>query len=208
VKEAGHDGTELQNFVAALVGLERVAYEAAMRAIRRYVNGLHRIGDDLALGYALLVASVESLAQGFDDFRPSWGDYDQAKREAIDAGLLWVAVSDARPVGFAHAKLLEAGRAHLDELDVHPDHGRRGVGRRLVGAVCDWAAASSLDAVTLSTFRAPPWNAPFYASMGFRVLADHELTPALRRVVAQETRRGLDPTQRVVMYRGTRMSQR
>ena len=127
-------------------------------------------------------------------------------REAIDAGLLWVAVSDARPVGFAHAKLLEAGRAHLDELDVHPDHGRRGVGRRLVGAVCDWAAASSLDAVTLSTFRAPPWNAPFYASMGFRVLADHELTPALRRVVAQETRRGLDPAQRVVMYRGTRRS--
>jgi len=95
VKEAGHDGTELQNFVAALVGLERVAYEAAMRAIRRYVNGLHRIGDDLALGYALLVASVESLAQGFDDFRPSWGDYDQAKREAIDAGMRRTNASEA-----------------------------------------------------------------------------------------------------------------
>jgi len=39
-------------------------------------------------------------------------------------------------------------------------------------------------------------------------LTEPELTPALRRVVAQETRRGLDPTQRVVMYRGTRMSQR
>lgn len=129
-------------------------------------------------------------------------------RAAITAGLLWVAVTDAQPVGFAHVKLLEAGRAHLDELDVHPDHARRGVGRRLVRAVCDWAAASYLDAVTLSTFRVPPWNAPFYASMGFRALTEPELTPALRRVVAQETRRGLDPTQRVVMYRGTRMSQR
>ena len=127
-------------------------------------------------------------------------------RTAITAGLLWVAVTDAQPVGFAHVKLLERSRAHLDELDVHPDHARRGVGRRLVRAVCDWAAATYLDAVTLSTFRKPPWNAPFYASMDFRALTESELTPALRRVVAQETRRGLDPTQRVVMYRETRVA--
>ena len=123
--------------------------------------------------------------------------------EAIAGGLVWVAVSDAHPVGFAHVKLLEPGRAHLDELDVHPDHGRRGVGRRLVGAVCDWAASSQLEAVTLSTFQAPPWNAPFYASMGFRMLPERELTPALRRIVADEIRRGLDPTLRVVMCRST-----
>lgn len=128
-------------------------------------------------------------------------------RKAIAAELLWVAVTDAQPVGFAHVKLLERSRAHLDELDVHPEHSRRGVGRRLVRAVCDWAAASYLDAVTLSTFREPPWNAPFYASMGFRALSESELTPALRRVVAQETRRGLDPTQRVVMHRDTRTAQ-
>jgi GNAT superfamily N-acetyltransferase len=110
-------------------------------------------------------------------------------------------------VGFAHVKLLERSRAHLDELDVDPDHARRGVGRRLVRTVCDWAAGSYLDAVTLSTFREPPWNAPFYASMGFRALTEPELTPALRRVVAQETRRGLDPTQRVVMCRDTLLAQ-
>jgi hypothetical protein len=42
--------------------------------------------------------------------------------------------------------------------------------------------------------------------MDFRALTESELTPALRRVVAQETRRGLDPTQRVVMYRETRVA--
>jgi len=58
-----------------------------MRAIRRYVNGLHRIADDLDLAYALLVASIESLAQDFDAFNPTWADYEQNKREALDEAL-------------------------------------------------------------------------------------------------------------------------
>jgi hypothetical protein len=81
------DASRLQSFVEALVALERAGYEAAMRAIRRYVTGLHRIGDDLDLAYTLLVASIESLAQQFDDFRPTWNDYAQAKRERVDAAL-------------------------------------------------------------------------------------------------------------------------
>jgi len=158
------------------------------------LNDIELSAARLLEGYA--PESVLSEATTLADFRA-----------AVDAGLLWVGVTDAQPVGFAQVRLLEAGRAHLDELDVHPDHGRRGVGRRLVRAVCDWAAASQLDGVTLSTFRGPPWNAPFYASMGFRALTDDELTPALRRLVAQETRRGLDPTQRVVMARAAQRSQ-
>lgn len=78
------DGLRLQEFVRDLVGLERRAYNAAIRAIRRYVTGLHRITDDLDLAYALLVASIESLAQGFDAFEPSWEDFDRNKREALD----------------------------------------------------------------------------------------------------------------------------
>jgi hypothetical protein len=78
------DGTLLQKFVGDLVGLERRTYKAVMRAIRRYVNGLHRVADDLDLAYALLVASIESLAQGFDAFTPTWEDFAQDKREALD----------------------------------------------------------------------------------------------------------------------------
>lgn len=81
------DGARLQQFVRDLVGLERRAYNAAIRAIRRYVTGLHRIADDLDLAYALLVASIESLAQGFDAFTPTWEDFDRNKREAIDKAL-------------------------------------------------------------------------------------------------------------------------
>ena len=58
-----------------------------MRAIRSYVTGLHRLADDHELAYTLLVVSIESLAQDFDNFQPQWADYDQRKRIAIDQAL-------------------------------------------------------------------------------------------------------------------------
>jgi GNAT superfamily N-acetyltransferase len=124
-------------------------------------------------------------------------DFEAAQR----AGLLWVAASDAGVVGFAHLKLLEARSVHLDELDVHPHHGRRGLGRRLVSAVCEWASAEGMRSVTLSTFRDPPWNAPFYCSLGFEVVPAVEWSAALGRVADDELRRGLDPALRAIMRR-------
>lgn len=116
-------------------------------------------------------------------------------------GRLWVARADEIPVGFAHVELLEATVAHLEEIDVHPDYGRRGLGRRLVQAVCAWAATAGHQSVTLTTFRDLPWNRPFYERLGFEVIAPEHLSAALRSVVQSETRRGLDPTRRVAMRR-------
>jgi GNAT superfamily N-acetyltransferase len=116
-------------------------------------------------------------------------------------GRLWVALAHDSPVGFAHVQVLEPGSAHLEEIDVHPDHGRRGLGTRLVKAVCEWAEKEGYAAVTLSTFRDVPWNMPFYARLGFEVIAPEGQTPALRAVVTDETRRGLSPDRRVMMRR-------
>lgn len=79
-----HEIEPFTTFVRDLLALERRSYRAAVRAMSTYVTGLHRMGDDLELAYTLLVASIESLAQGFDGHRPQWADYDQAKRERID----------------------------------------------------------------------------------------------------------------------------
>jgi GNAT superfamily N-acetyltransferase len=120
-------------------------------------------------------------------------------REAQEAGLLWVARGlDRSVLGFALVELVD-GLPHLDEIDVHPAHGRRGIGRALVQAVCAWARTAGHAAVTLTTFRDIPWNAPFYARAGFRVVDPSALGPGLREVVADEARRGLDPGTRVVM---------
>jgi GNAT superfamily N-acetyltransferase len=53
----------------------------------------------------------------------------------------------------------------------------------------------------LTTFRDVPWNRPFYERLGFRVVAGAELSAALRAIVEDETRRGLDPSRRIVMER-------
>ena len=81
---------------------------------------------------------------------------------AIHCGHVWVATdSDNRSVGFALMSEID-GNAHLEELDVDPDHGRRGIGSDLVETVCDWATSRGFQFVTLSTFRDVPWNRRFY----------------------------------------------
>lgn len=82
------DERDLADFASDLVGLSRRHYVAAMRAIRRYVMAMHRIGDEIDLAYALLVASIESLVQEFDGFAPVWDDYAQDKRKVIDRALV------------------------------------------------------------------------------------------------------------------------
>ena len=81
------DEVQLFELVGQLISLKRKSFLAAMRAIRSYVTGLHRLADDYELAYTLLVVSIESLAQEFDDFQPEWADYEQQKRIAMDQAL-------------------------------------------------------------------------------------------------------------------------
>jgi GNAT superfamily N-acetyltransferase len=133
----------------------------------------------------------------------SAADFEAARHR----GQLWVALVDDVPIGFAHVTILGPGTAHLEEIDVHPEHGGRGVGSRLVVTVCQWAEASGYSAVTLTTFRHLPWNMPFYERLGFQEIPSGELSPALRLVIEDETRRGLDSSRRVAMKRPCGFSQ-
>jgi GNAT superfamily N-acetyltransferase len=167
-------------------------------------------------GHAIVVARARDLSSlpGIElaaaRMLAAWLDED-ALTETTDAaqleharrgGRLWVALGeDDVPVGFAYAELLEPAFVHLEEIDVHPDHGHRGIGRRLLATVCTWAANEGYRGVTLTTFRDPPWNMPFYVSAGFEVVAPVELRPALAAVFQREAARGLDPARRVVMER-------
>jgi hypothetical protein len=77
----------LRDFTNKLIGLPRTTFLGVMRALRTYVNGMHRIADDLELAYTLLVASVESLAQDFDGHENDWESFDERKRNAVDDAL-------------------------------------------------------------------------------------------------------------------------
>jgi GNAT superfamily N-acetyltransferase len=114
-------------------------------------------------------------------------------------GRLWVALQKDVPVGFAHVEMLESDAPHLEELDVHPAHSRRGLGRRLVIEVCRWAGVRKYTTLTLATFRDVPWNMPFYARLGFEEIAATDLTPALLAFRHDEMQRGLDRDRRALM---------
>ena len=118
----------------------------------------------------------------------------------VDAGHAWVIANDDTAIGYAIVDVVD-GLAHLEQVSVHPDWGRRGLGARLLEHVCDWATDEGFPAVTLTTFTHLAWNAPFYAAHGFRELTENELGPELRRLREEEAREGLDPALRVCMRR-------
>lgn len=117
------------------------------------------------------------------------------------AGWAWVAVDVAdRPVAYLIAELVD-GNVHIEQVSVHPDHARRGVGRSLIDHIAGRATADGVPALTLTTFTEVPWNAPYYVRCGFRCLDENELTPGLRAIRQREAEHGLDRWPRVCMRR-------
>jgi GNAT superfamily N-acetyltransferase len=114
-------------------------------------------------------------------------------------GLLWIAVNSTEaPIGFALAGVL-ADQVHLEELAVHPEHQRKGVGSALVNSVIAEARTRGCGGVTLTTYRFVEWNAPWYARRGFRELRVEERSAELHAVVEREVSLGLARERRLVM---------
>lgn len=117
------------------------------------------------------------------------------------ADSLWLAVdTDDRPLGF----LLAQARGvwlHVRELDVHPDHNGKGLGRALIAAATAHAPALGCDRLSLTTFRDIPWNAPWYRRQGFVELLASDQPGWLAAILAHEAVLGLDPANRCAMCR-------
>lgn len=129
------------------------------------------------------------------DFAP-----DLFARHVRDRTLWVVTLDDSPPVAMAFTSEID-GIAHLEEIDVHPEVSGKGVGSELLEAVCGIAQVSGYRAITLSTLTDVPWNAPFYAKRGFRILAPDELTPGLVALQRREAMGGFPMHLRVIMRR-------
>jgi GNAT superfamily N-acetyltransferase len=159
-----------------------------------------RVEDVPALGDVERAAATLFAPYGLAELFSETSAPEKLEDAARD-GRLWVATDAAGTVvGFALAALV-GGTAHLDELDVHPAHGRRGVGRALIDAVIAWARAHGHRALTLNTMRDVPWNAPYYERLGFVILPDDALPPALAELRRREVEHGLPGERRVSMRR-------
>lgn len=117
----------------------------------------------------------------------------------LQDGTIWVAVdSQEHVIGFAVGGEVD-GQGFLMELDVHPAHGRRGIGRRLIELVRDWGKERGYEALQLSTFVDVAWNAPYYERLGFRIMTEDEISPGLLRIRLEEAASGLNVARRVFM---------
>ena len=121
----------------------------------------------------------------------------------VAGGRAWVAERDETVCGYALADVLD-GAAHLEQVTVNPDHGRQGIGGRLIEAVADWARGRGSETLTLLTFRDVAWNGPYYRRLGFVELPDTALGPELAALRAHEAELGLDVSVRGAMRRTLR----
>jgi hypothetical protein len=63
------------------------------------------------------------------------------------------------------------------------------------------SAERELLGLTLTTYVDVPWNGPYYERLGFRAVADGDVSTGMRAIREQELRRGLDAWPRAVMAR-------
>ncbi|MBE3536869.1 MULTISPECIES: GNAT family N-acetyltransferase [Enterobacter] len=142
---------------------------AALSAIERAAAGRFRGIPELAW-----------LADG--EVIPAEQHLDYAER-----GLSWLALANDQPVGFVLAEA-HPSSLFIVELSVDLNWQGKGIGRQLIACVADCARKRGLTALTLTTFRDVPWNAPFYARLGFEMMT--RLTPELREKREEETAHG------------------
>ncbi|MFJ4246855.1 Predicted N-acetyltransferase YhbS [Pseudomonas helmanticensis] len=132
-----------------LIRLARPADAVALPAIERSAAELFRRDPSLAW---LADAEVPDVAQHL---------------LAIQHKHVWVAENtEGQLAGFLRAVQID-GQLHIEELSVSQGFQGQGIGRALVTAAIEKARQQQLQAVTLTTFRDLPWNAPFYQRMGF-----------------------------------------
>ncbi|QYN22687.1 GNAT family N-acetyltransferase [Amycolatopsis sp. DSM 110486] len=112
----------------------------------------------------------------------------------------WVVDVSGVVAGYLVADVVD-GNGHVEQVSVLPSFARRGLGRQLIETAAAWAGARGLPALTLTTFRYVPWNAPYYARLGFRELLESSWGPSLRTIREHEAALGLDHWPRLAMIR-------
>ena len=111
---------------------------------------------------------------------------------------VWVVVANEAPVGFAIIRT-HATALHIQEIDVHPAHGHRGLGAMMIREMAKIARAEHKSWLTLTTMSDVPWNGPYYARLGFKEVSRDAAGPDLQAILIEEEKAGIPMTHRICM---------
>jgi GNAT superfamily N-acetyltransferase len=102
------------------------------------------------------------------------------------AGRAWVAVDERdRPAAYLVSAIVD-GCAHVEQVSVGSAYAGHGLGTALIDHLAAAARAEGRPALTLTTFRDVPWNAPHFRRLGFAVVEPADQGPELAALVARE----------------------
>jgi ribosomal protein S18 acetylase RimI-like enzyme len=85
---------------------------------------------------------------------------------------VWVAEADYKVAGWCAFRDEKPGVAYVEEISVHPDYQRFGVGKRLFEKIISEARDLGLDAVVLKVWDRAGFANAFYAALGVRKIDD------------------------------------
>jgi N-acetylglutamate synthase-like GNAT family acetyltransferase len=117
----------------------------------------------------------------------------------LEGGEVIVAEIEGRPVGFVLLNPMD-GMLYVANISVDLGMSGRGIGAALIDAAEKRAISNGLAALTLTTFRQPRWNGPWFRRLGFKPMRAEMIGPALRRVLNRH-RTFLDMRTRVILWR-------
>ncbi len=100
------------------------------------------------------------------------------------SGTAFVAEVSKSLVGLALVQPMDEA-LYLANISVLPDASNHGVGARLLEGVIAYARASHATAVTLATFRVPPWTGPWFRRRGFTIMPEREVGAGFRAILTR-----------------------
>lgn len=99
-------------FVDKVIGLPREKYIAVINCLNNFSHALEVLNYNLDLAYSMLVFSLESLSQSFDDFKPTWEDYYPEIKNKLDSCFTQI---DANKASDIREILLESKNFRLQQ---------------------------------------------------------------------------------------------
>lgn len=170
----------------------------------RGANGQWENVVNIRLGKATELDALDAVIRSSDElFRGThleWAIEEAASeayrfKRALGEGSLWVAEVDGQLAGLVCAHATEES-LYVDQLSVAREYQGRGIGRALMETAIAHARAHH-PAISLITDREIPWNAPFYATLGFVEWPKPD--PGVQADLDDEIADGFDPATRIVM---------